>query len=214
MRVDPAAAQAQLPKGWTLHPWTKGAWAGANLMLIFSDAHGVFDAERKAVRDAGFLRLWVITWGHSDAVKWRIFVTHDFATDGIASGRGTDRTIVQIRRRMSRESIGSDHPRITETWQVESDAGRLSFDLTYDAVRARFSKQTARVTNPKQPEGPRQIRRIEQLSYMIYGQNGVDTVANVELANTIPELAPLLDGSEEILAIRILPVKKTESFDP
>ncbi len=49
---------------------------------------------------------------------------------------------------------------------------------------------------------------------MIYGQNGIDTVESVKLTNSIPELMPLLDGTEEILAIRILPVKMLDRYDP
>ncbi len=49
---------------------------------------------------------------------------------------------------------------------------------------------------------------------MIYGLNGVDTVESVKLTNSIPALMALFDGTEEILAIRILPVKMTDRYEP
>ena len=214
LKVEEEAAQDLLSEGWTTAPWSKGAWKGANLMLIFNETHAEFDASRKPVRDAGYLSNTVITWGRSEEVKWRIFVPYQFATDNITLRSGAAPTMAAIRREMSRVSDAMQYPTGTERWTVEADGGLLSFEMTFDARRARFSKQSGRTANPNDPDGPRRIFRIEQLSYMIYGQNGIDTVESVTLTKSIPELMPLLDGTEEILAIRILPVKITDRYDP
>jgi hypothetical protein len=86
--------------------------------------------------------------------------------------------------------------------------------MTFDARKPRFSKSKGRTSNPNDADASTQIFRVEQLSYMIYGLNGVDTVEKVKLTNSIPELTPLFDGAEENLAIRILPVKMTERYKP
>jgi hypothetical protein len=214
LKVNEDAAQDLLSEGWTTAPWPKGAWKGANLMLIFNEAHAEFDAARKPVRDGGYLSNLVITWGRSQEVKWRIFIPYRFATDKLGPRSGVAPTMAAIRREMSRVSDGTQHPSGTERWTVEAQGGLLSFEMNFDARKPRFSKPSGRTANPDDPDGPSQIFRIEQLSYMIYGQNGIDTVDRVKLTNSIPELMPLLDGTEEILAIRILPVKMVDRFDP
>ncbi len=213
LRMNKDAAQDLLSEGWTSAPWSKGAWKGANLMLILNETYAEFDTARKSVRDAGCLSKLVITWGRSEEVKWRIFVPSQFATDNINLRFGAAPTIAAIRREMSRESDGTQYPTVTECWMVEADGGLLSFEMTFDARKPRFSKPTGRTANPDDPDAPMRIFRIEQLSYMIYGQNGIDTVESVKLTNSIPELMPLLDGTEDILAIRILPVKMTDRTD-
>ena len=86
--------------------------------------------------------------------------------------------------------------------------------MNFDVRKPRFSISSGRIANPAEPDGPGEIFRNEQLSYLIYGLNGVDSVESVKLINSIPELMPLFDGTEEILAIRILPVKMTNRFEP
>jgi hypothetical protein len=68
MKVNPEAAQALLPEGWTLAPWTKGAWAGANLLIILGEIHSDLDPEGKPRRDAGYLNMRLFTWGRSETV--------------------------------------------------------------------------------------------------------------------------------------------------
>lgn len=214
LKVNQAAAQDLLSEGWTTAPWSKGAWAGANLMLIFNESFAAHDAARKPLRDGGYLSAVVITWGRSAETKWRIFVPYRFATDTVSPSYGVASTLAAIRREMSRASQGSQHPAVAEHWTVEANGGRLDLELSFNARRPRYSEPSGRVASPDDPDGSTQIFRLKQLSYMVYGQNGIDTVESVKLTNSIPQLMPMLDGSEEILAIRILPVKIAERFDP
>ena len=114
LKVEEDAAQDLLSEGWTTAPWSKGAWKGANLMLIFNETHAEFNAARKPVRDAGYLSNTVITWGRSEEVKWRIFVPYQFATDSINLRSGAAPTVATIRREMSRVSDGMQYPSGTE----------------------------------------------------------------------------------------------------
>ncbi len=196
MKVNEGAAQDLLPEGWTTAPWSKGAWKGANLMLIFNEAYAGFDAKRKVIGDAAYLSNSVITWGRSDKVKWRIFIPYGFATDNLNTNSGTARALAKIQREMPRVSNGMQYPHITESWAVETEEGRLSFEMTFDARKPRFPKSKGRTANPNDADASTQIFRVEQLSYMIYGLNGVDTVEKVKLTNSIPELTPLFDGAE------------------
>ena len=214
MKVNPVAAQALLPDGWTLKPWSKGAWAGANLLIILGETHSDFDGKRKPRRDAGHLNMRMFTWGSNDTVKWRIFQTHSYATDDLRPSQANSRNIARIERTVSRKSRSMRHAAISEDWEIFSGDGLLQLTMTYDARTPRFSTQKGKVSNPDDPDGDRVSFRIEQLSYMIHGLGREGILHSVSLTNSIPALMPLLDGTEEILSIRILPLKMTERFRP
>jgi len=214
MKVTPETAQALLPEGWTLAPWTKGAWAGANLLIILGELHSDLDPKGKPRRDTGYLNMRLFCWGRSETVKWRIFNTHRFATDNLTPSSATRVSAAELRRSGSRVSEHLRHAAVTDLWEMAAGGGTLRLQLSYAALTPRFSTQKGKVANPEDPEGVPVSFRIKQLSYMILGLNRPKTVETLELTNSVPALAPLLDGTEEILSIRILPVKMTERFRP
>jgi hypothetical protein len=214
MKVNPEAAQALLPERWTLAPWTKGAWAGANLLIILGETHSDLDPEGKPRRDTRYLNMRLFTWGRSETVKWRIFNTHRFATDNLTPSSATRVSTAELRRSGSRVSEHLRHAAVSDLWEMAAGGGTLRLQLSYAALTPRFSTQKGKLANPEDPEGVPVSFRIKQLSYMILGLNRPKTVETLELTNSVPALAPLLDGTEEILSIRILPVKMTERFRP
>ena len=106
------------------------------------------------------------------------------------------------------------HAAVTDLWEMVAEGGTLRVQLSYAALTPRLSTQKGKVANPEDPEGVPVSFRIKQLSYMILGLSRPKTVETLELANSVPALAPLFDGTEEILSIRILPVKMTGRFRP
>ena len=156
----------------------------------------------------------LFTWGRNEAVKWRIFNAGRFATDDLTPSSTTRVSMVNMRRSVSRVTESRGHAAVTDHWEIDAESGTLRLEMSYSGLAPRYSTQQGKVVDPDAPEGDPVGFRIKQISYMIQGLNHPNSVSSVDLENSIPDLLPLLDGNEEILSIRILPVKFTERFGP
>ncbi|MEO1018675.1 MAG: hypothetical protein AAFY56_13435 [Pseudomonadota bacterium] len=223
LKVKDEAAKALLPSGYSLAPWSGGPFAGTNLMIVFVDQYGRYDLQNKALRDTGFLAASIITWRRNEqaGVNWRIFGAHSFQSDDVVP-TDRDRIVAKVRREMSCASDGISYGGGSENWSVSvADDQQLEFTMTFDGRAPLFATQEARVTSTTAPDGPRQIRRNEVVSYLLPGPaapesvvEGRDSLRDYRLISTIESLRPFLDGTEQLVSIRIIPTVTSRRFDP
>ncbi len=214
LSVDPSAAGTLLPDGWSLTSFPGGPLEGANMLMVFIDRHLGKDADGNLSSPPilrGLALVSPATASGSD--QMRIFVTRIFTT---AEGNDPykNSTLAQITRAASLTSSGNEAATRTENWTVAHGGGDLTLSLEYAGGNPAFSTGEARPYSNVDPEFYR-IYRYQQLADLAMSVPlGKKLSGEMSLASSIPELAGLLNGQEDIIAAIVLPVYMRETFLP
>lgn len=212
--VDDAAAQEWLPEGWTLAPLPGGALAGADLLIVMIDQQVGYDAEGN-IADPATRRVAVMVHpatGGDD--EFRVFVTRSYITS-----IGGDPYKSEVEAAVSREAemvhVAGEPRRSREAWAVSTDDdGTLTVTLDHVVGQPEWSDSEAMPYSAVDPEFHR-IYRIEQLAELVMSAPlGVEIDGAVTVATTIPEIAPMFDGAEQIVAVVSIPVYVRDIYLP
>lgn len=203
-KVDAAAAQAWLPEGWTLASFGSGPIAGSNLLVILIDRHISLDPEDKPAEHPLYRGVALVSLGGRDEEN-RVFVTRVYITDAEVNPYKNS-VAAAISRAASSEGAGNDPPSRVEAWSVETeDGGTLEVSLSFQAGIPSFAESEALPYSNVEPDFHR-IYRYEQVVDLVSSTPaGVDRIEDFALTTTIEELAPMFDGSEELVAVIAVP---------
>jgi len=213
-KVSDAAAQAWLPEGWTLKPMAEeGALAGSNLLVIFIDRHVNLGPEGKPAEQNTFRALALVSPARRGE-ETRLFVTRVYITDDAVNPyKNSIRTAIS--RKAALEGAGNDAAKGREDWLVDDGAGgAIAFRMAYRGAPPRWSEREAMPYSSVEPDFHR-IYRYQQVADLVHsGPAGVDRLDEYAFTTSIEELAPMFDGSEELVAIINIPWYSRRTFLP
>ncbi len=204
-KVNDAAAQAMLPDGWKLLTLPKGPFAGANLLVVFIDKHLYADAEGKPLDPHDSRTVGTVSYGVKEGIKGaRLFLTSAYETAPVLDPYGNS-ALASITRKASID--GDDNRRLyQENWRLQpASGGELTIDLSYQSGKPKWITASAKPYSNKNPEFYR-IYNYQQLAELVSSKAlGKPVNGSFSFDSTIPELAELFDGSEELQGIMVAP---------
>jgi hypothetical protein len=215
LSVDTDAAQVWLPTNWVVTPVPEGPFAGSNTFIVFIDRLLHLDAEGNP-KGGGAYRMAVVaipaknaSSGESTLFIARVYTPHEGAGPYKTSAKSTVRRDLALSGSNVAPAGGSD------SWAVESEGkGELSFRMVFDPA---VPKRVQAEVEPRSPVDPDYYRiyRYEQLVDVVKSVPAdIDRVPSFELTTTVPELLPMLDGTEQIIGIAFIPWYGRETFLP
>ncbi len=206
-KVNDPAAQAWLPGEWKLLTLPNGPFAGANLLVSFIDRHLSLDPDGKPLAPYASRAVALLAYGvQPGADGARMFVTRVYETPPVASSYDNGLPAA-IARSFSLDGP-ADMPRThAESWAVLPEAGgEIHLDLRYQAGAPGWSSAMATPYSGVNPAFHR-IYRYDQLADLAMSKAaGRALNGEIGFAATVPELAPMFDGTEDLVGVLVLPV--------
>ncbi len=215
VRTAPSAVQAWLPEGWESSPPDDGAFAGANLIVVFVDRLINLNAEGEPAGGGAFSVVGLIAparnaaTGETAPFVIRIYGPHE----GDGPYQNSVQAEVSRQAQIQHENIAMGTGR--ETWRVSDAAGgELSLDVAFERSIAMAQSQEQKPHSAVDPDFYR-IYRVNQLvDVVLSAPAGIRRVSGQQLDVSIPELAALFDGNEWIVGIAIIPAYARQTFLP
>lgn len=207
LRAPADGVQGFLPDGWTSVAFPAGPFQGANLLLVFIDSLVQRDAEGKPLSPASRRALALVSLGkEADGADVRLFVLRIYTTTPEADPYGVN-AAADISRRTAVEGPANGGRQRIDAWQVGPAAGgTLGFELSYTTGGRNWSPGEAFPHSARNPDFSR-IYRFQQLADLVVSvPMGKPASGAFSLSSSVDELAAILDGSEEILAVIDVPV--------
>jgi hypothetical protein len=199
--------QTLLPEGWKSVPFPDGPLGGANLLLVFIDSLVQFDAEAKPLAPASRRALALVSLGKmADGDEVRLYVLRMYTTTPEVDPYRVN-VAAEIARKSSLEGPANGGRERSDTWEVEvSSGGTLRFQLDYKTGTPSWAPGEALPHSASVPDFSR-IYRFRQLVDLVASTPlGKPKSGEFNVTSNVPELASILDGSEEIVAVMDVPV--------
>lgn len=213
-KVGDPSAQAWLPEGWTPAALPKGPLAGSNLLVIFVDRHVNLDPEGKPTDPPSYSGVALVHPG-SRGDEFRLFVTRVYLTE--PSVDPYFNTLAATVSRKATRLVSGTSSHANEDWTVANEAGgAIEMRLSYQGAVPGWSESEALPYSNIQPDFYR-IYRYQQIADLVRSvPAGVDRAGNYAFTFTtsIPEMAPMFDGTEELIGIVNIPWYHRRTYLP
>ncbi len=215
VRTAPSAVQAWLPEGWDSNPADNGAFAGANLLVVFVDRLINLNAEGEPAAGGAFSAVGLVApvrngaTGESASMVIRIYGPHE----GAGPYKNSLQAEVSRQAELRHENIAAGTGR--ESWRVGTAAGgEIAFEVAFTRDVPVAQSQEQKPRSALDPALSR-IYRVNQLvDVVLSAPEGIKRVENQQLDVSIPELAELFDGNEWVVGIAIIPAYARQTFLP
>jgi hypothetical protein len=203
-----AEVQSWLPAPWQVDPVASGPSKDANALLIFINAWAAQDPEGKPTATPIDRRVALAIPGkHPQTGESATFVARVYTSNpNGAPGPYKNSVPVTVRMEQTLKGSGLEPPSGSEVWEVR-DAGGGTIDLRLQYQRG----VAARVKAESKPRSAVdanffRIYRVDQgLDVVRSVPTGVNRVQQYSLRVTIPELRKIVDGSEQLVSVSLLP---------
>jgi hypothetical protein len=204
-KVADAVVQKMLPAGWELNSPTAGPTKGFNLGITLIDYVMVQDPEGKPLppRNTIVLNMPAKKVGTGEAVTMVFggFVAQA-GVPGPYSVFGPANITVE-----RRSHTGPDgKPMINESWQAKADDGSmLDIQIEFQRGAPARGKVEAKIHSAAKPDFFR-VYRFEQAADVARSTAAsIDRVSKFSFKATGPTLAPIFDGTEQLISITSIP---------
>lgn len=214
-KVAEKAAQAWLPDGWSVAPFGKGPLAGSNLLVVFHDRHLNLGPEGKPSAIPHYRDVALATPANqANSDKTRMYATRVYITDS-SLNHYKNSVSAEISRTSTLSSEGNAAASGSEEWSVKtSDGGTLSFRMKYIGKTPSYAEREVFIYSNVEPDFY-QIYRQKHLTDLVMSVPAkVDRATEHAFSTTIPELASMFDGSEELIGILNVPFYWRQTYLP
>jgi hypothetical protein len=213
-KVADALVQKMLPAGWELESPTAGPARGFNLGVVLIDYLMVQDPEGKPLPPRSTIVLNApakkTATGEAAGMVFGGFIVPagvpgPYSVFGPAS--------ITIDRSVHTDPDGKSI--IKESWQAKADDGS-ALDIQIEFVRGvpARGKVEARIHSAAKPDFYR-VYRFEQAADVARSTaTGVDRIVKFSLKATGPKLAPIFDGTEQLISITSVPIYTRSIYLP
>jgi hypothetical protein len=204
-KVSDAAILKLLPNGWELDAPTAGPYSGANYQLYFIDRVLRRDPDGKPLPSMRFA-VSVVPAKKTGAEARGLMVVGGFASH--ASGApGAYGNYVKADAEVDRK-LHTDAEEVStaeESWDFRTDDGdRLQLQIRYVRGMPTHGKAEARAYSAVKPDFYR-IYRLEQAVDVLRGTGAADRVQKISFKASGAKLAPVFDGSEQLISVASVP---------
>lgn len=212
-KVNETALAKWLPEAHQAAPFG-GAFEGANLLLMFIDRMLHQDAEGKPKAGGAYRMMALIVRATEEGSGEKAtFIVRVYTP---SDGAGPYKTAVRSAITHTVALSGTDVERLSgrHEWKIEQGGGALELGFTFDgSVPSRTAGESI-LTTPKDLNVQR-IYRYDQLTDVVLSKpKGIYRTSDVSVRVTIPELAEMFDGSEELIALADRPFYTRQTFKP
>ncbi|WP_155302882.1 hypothetical protein [Desulfosarcina widdelii] len=214
-KVAEKTVQPWLPDGWSVVPFGKGPLAGSNLLVVFHDRHLILDPEGKPSAIPHFRDVALATLAsQANSDKIRMYATRVYATDSSLNPYKNS-VSAMISRTSELSAEGNAAASGSEEWTVKtSDGGTLSFRMKYIGNTPSYGESESFIYSNVEPDFYR-IYRQKHLTELVKSVSAkVDRTTEHAFSTTIPEMASMFDGSEELIGILNVPIYWRQTYLP
>ena len=209
------AVQEMMPDGWTSMPFPSGPFTGANVLVVLEDRQIALDAEGVPADPAssrGTALLGLAMGDNGEGV--RLYVLRLFTTNPNYDPF-ENAAMAEISRETATEGPANGGRSRSEIWQVvPTDGGQIDVALDFTTGRRNWVTSEANPFSAVNPEVSRIFRYSQLVDLVASVSVGKPLVGTFSFSSTVPELADLFNGEEEMIAIMDLPVYVREVFIP
>ena len=208
-----AAVQKFLPEGWELDVATSGPAKDINLRLTFIDRLTAHNAEGKALDPVRVTTLSIpAKQTGSETRGTLLFLIYSSSAGGGPGPYGVSvqgNTNMEKRVRIDPAGTGT----VEESWEVQSqDGDSIQLQLQY-ARGTMTTGKAEQLMYSSAKQGFYRIYRSEQAVDIVRGP-GTDRVQKVVFKASGPKLAPLFDGSEQLIGVTSTPWYTRQTYLP
>jgi hypothetical protein len=214
-KVAEKAAQAWLPTGWSVSPFGKGPLTGSNLLVVFHDRYLILDPEGKPSAIPHYRDVALVTpASQATSGQIRMYATRVYITDSSLNPYKNS-----VSAKISRTSILSAECNSaasgSEEWTVKtSDGGKLSFRMKYIGKTLSYAERESFIYSNVGPDFYRIYRQMEITDLVKSVPDEVDRATEHAFLTTIPELASMFDGSEQLIGVINVPFYWRRTYLP
>lgn len=213
-KVDGDALQPWLPDTHMPNPYDKGSFGGANLLFMFIDRMLHQDAEGKPKNGGAYRMVAMIVRGTDvETGENASFISRVYAP---SDGAGPYKTQVQadVTHELILSGMGAEPLSGRHAWTVDYDGGALAIAFDYEGAVPLRRQGEANLSSPLDASVGC-IYRYDQLTDVVNSApKGINRTSNVTVSITIPELATMFDGTEELIGLADRPFYTRETFKP
>lgn len=215
LTADTTAVQDMLPEGWTAVAFPSGPLKGANLLVSFVDGHVRLDAEGKPLAPASRRAVTLVSLAKAtEGEAFRLFVTGIYTTDPENDPYGLN-TGAEISRASALGGPADGGRDSSEAWSVApATGGALALDLTFTTGRRGWSQSEALSFSAANPDFHHIYRYDNIVDVVASSAMGKPLDGSASLTSSIPELAGVFNGEEQIAAVLDVPVRVRKSYVP
>jgi hypothetical protein len=206
-----AAVQKFLPEGWELDVATSGPAKDVNLRVTFVDRLSMQDADGKSQPLARIVALSIPAKKKASATRGTVLlVTYTSGASGGAYGVSVNAQ-TKMERKVAIDTAGAAS--VEESWEAQApDGNSIQLQIQYSRGVPAPAKAESLLFSAVKPDFYR-IYRYEQSADVVRGA-GVDRVQKVVFKAAGPKLAPLFDGSEQLLGVTSVPWYTRQTYLP
>ncbi len=206
-----AAIKKFLPEGWELDVATTSPAKDVNLRVTFIDRLAAQDAEGKAVAPVRTVTLSVPAKKQGSQTRGTmLFAIYTSGGSGGPYGVSVHAD-TKMERKVATDPAGSAV--VEESWQFQApDGNSLQLQIQYVRGAPAPAKAESLLYSAVKPDFYR-IYRYEQSADVVRGA-GADRVQKIVFKASGPKLAPLFDGSEQLVGVTSLPWYARQTYLP
>jgi hypothetical protein len=212
-----SAVQTWLPAPWKVEPIASGPSATANVLMVFIERILSQDADGKPIPGGNTRAVAVVVPARNpETGESSMFVVQVFsAAPGGVPGPYKNSVPATVTHEQS--SKNQDATTITgeEAWEMREAEGKtVELRFVYERGAATRVTTETHVRSAVDPTIHRIYRVDQGVDILKSGPAGVEHVRNLQFRVNAPALTPVLDGSERIVSIAMLPWYIRQVFVP
>lgn len=206
-RVAGAELQKWIPAPWQVTPPASGPSRDANLNVVFVQRFLSLDGDGKAGA-ATLNRVVALAapvknaqTGETGPVVIRIYTSDHDALPGPYKNS----VKAGVRREQTHKGEKLEAGTASDLWEMQTNGGRIEVQVAYQrGVPSRVKAET-NVRSAVQPDFFRIYRVDQGLDVVKSVPAGVDRTQGFRFRSTVPELAKLFDGAEQLVSVTAIP---------
>jgi hypothetical protein len=212
-----SAVQSWLPAPWKVEPIGSGPSATANVLMVFIERILSQDPAGKPIPGGNSRAVAVVVPARNpDTGEASTFVIRVFSTApaGIP-GPYKNAVPAAVTHQQSSKSEGAESIAGEEAWEMtEGDGKAVELRFAYQRGAATRVTTSVDVRSAVDPTIHRIYRLDQGVDVLKSGPAGVERVRNLQFRVTAPALTSVLDGSERVVSISMLPWYIRQVFLP
>lgn len=216
-RVGQAELQKLVPAPWQVMPIPGGPLKEANFFFVFIDSFLVLDAQGKPDQGGVTRKVaFAVPAKHTQTGEMATVITGGF-TANIAEVPGPYKDFVQatVRREQTHKGVNMEIGVGEDFWEVKDNhGGIIELRIQYQGALPPRAKSEQKIYSAVEPSFFR-IYRIDTATDIVKSiPAGIERVQNYQFRVAMPELKKLFDGTEQLVAVAVIPLYVRQIFLP